>query len=113
MATQATTPNSSASKIQRKIRGLRRGWVSLGSGPATTDSLGGMVTGLPHLRQNCASSGNAAPHLLQPRMTFVADDVVSVGIQTLAILHKRRTKQKKLLGPWSLLELTLANLLGT
>jgi hypothetical protein len=48
-----------------------------------TGSFRGILTGLPHFRQNCASSGKVAPHLLQPRMTFVADDtVLFVGILT-------------------------------
>jgi hypothetical protein len=34
---------------------------------ALTAGFGGEFTGLPHFKQNCASSGNAAPHLLHAK----------------------------------------------
>src|SRR5437879_1019484 len=63
-------------------RFLTRGGANCTTGSSIfTGSFRGILTGLPHFRQNWASSGRVAPHLLQPRMTFVADDtVLSDGI---------------------------------
>src|SRR5450631_1089552 len=79
------TPTRIASSNQRSTRRLRRGGVtSAGAGTSTTAGVfGGELTGLPHFRQNCASSGRLAPHLLHPNRTLVEDDVVLfVGILT-------------------------------
>jgi hypothetical protein len=60
----------SARKSQSTIWRLRFGFgVAFVSAAALvlTAGFGGEFTGLPHFRQNCASSGNAAPHLLQAK----------------------------------------------
>src|ERR1022692_2143379 len=71
------TPTKTASSIQRKTRRGRRGCrISGGRASTTAGLLGGELTGFPHFRQNCASSGRLAPHLLHPSMTLVTGGVV-------------------------------------
>jgi hypothetical protein len=64
---------------------LGRGGGICGGGNISTAGpvLGGELTGLPHFRQNWASSGRLAPHLLHPKSTLAGGGVVlSVGILT-------------------------------
>jgi len=67
------------------MRRLRRGrGIFAGASTSTTTAFfGGELTGLPHFRQNSASSGSVAPHLLHPNRTLVGGGVVlSIGIFT-------------------------------
>src|ERR1700675_829914 len=77
------TPTSTASRMQRNVRRLRGGSGSfaLGITSTTLGSFAGELTGLPHFRQNCASSGRVAPHWLHPNRTLVVV-VLFVGIPT-------------------------------
>src|SRR5579859_4070261 len=78
VATHKTTPINTARTSHRIQRRLCFGGVistAIGAS-ATTGDFGGELTGLPHFRQNCASSGRVAPHLLHPRMTLVVGGVV-------------------------------------
>jgi hypothetical protein len=81
VAAHKTPQRNSPTTTQRAMRPFLT-WVGKSSTMGAsifTVSFGGRLIGLPHLRQNWASSGSVAPHLLQPRRTFVADDVVLVG----------------------------------
>ena len=53
-----------------------------GSASTTAGDFGGRLTGLPHFRQNCASSGRLAPHLLHPSRTLAAGRCSAIGRHT-------------------------------
>src|SRR5215471_2258984 len=81
VAAQRIAPKKTPTTTQSTSRPIfRRGGASSTIGSSIfTSSFGGMLTGFPHFRQNWASSGRVAPHLLHPRRTLVADYVVLVG----------------------------------
>src|SRR6266581_2573881 len=78
------SPSKREGRIQRSRRRLRRDCGSFvgGSTCTTTGSFAGKLTGFPHFRQNSASSGRVAPHLLHPNRTLVVGGVLFVGITT-------------------------------
>src|SRR6516165_3335847 len=90
----SSRPRSTHSMMRRFLIG---GAATLtGGGSTLTGTLGERATALPHFRQNWASSGRVAPHLLQPTRTLVADDVVlSVGILTGSPLQKTAVLPEK------------------
>src|SRR5260370_794821 len=97
---QRITPTRITAGIQRSMRRLRRGRgiVAGASTSTTTAFFGGELTGLPHFRQNSASSGSVAPHLLHPNRTLVGGGVVlSVGIRT----GPRRHREARAIGDMS------------
>src|SRR5580698_11382524 len=76
-ATHRMPATKMASRIHSTGRRLRRGGaISRAGGTSTAAALfAGELTGLPHFRQNCASSGRLAPHLLHPSRTLAGGGV--------------------------------------
>src|ERR1700689_4536003 len=76
IATHKIPATKIASRIQSTVRRLRGGAISRAGGTSTAAApFGGELTGLPHFRQNCASSGRLAPHLLHPNRTLAGGGV--------------------------------------
>src|SRR5438477_13110520 len=73
-------PPSAASRIPIMIGRIRRGCrTTKGTDSTTSGDFGAKLTGLPHFRQNCASSGSVAPHLAHPRRTLATGGGVLFG----------------------------------
>jgi hypothetical protein len=54
---------------------------------------GGELTGFPHFRQNCASSGNPAPHLLHARLAVeMSVEFLLVSELTKCLISKRQSE---------------------
>src|SRR5579864_2689439 len=82
--------------IGRVRRGLR---TARGNVSTTTGVFGGRLTGCPHFRQYCASSGSVAPHLAHPSRTLATGGVVLLDdINTALRAQERIANIRKIFG---------------